>query len=102
MADKDWRLMLDMLVPVVREFVLTRVNMERSADPQELANYLGGKVPYRITQDSSAALEALLNGASANDILVVAGSLYLLGEIRPAFQQVGQSKATAAKTIFTS
>jgi len=101
MADKDWRLMLDMLVPVVHEFVLTRVNIERSADPQELANYLGGKVPYRITQDSSAALDALLNGASANDILVVAGSLYLLGEIRPAFQQVGQSKATAAKTIFT-
>ena len=43
MEDKDWRLMLEGFSEVVDEIVLTRVNMERCADPFYLASQLSGK-----------------------------------------------------------
>ena len=84
--------MLDTLAPLARELFLTRVAMERSADPQELAEYLGNRVPHRVIPDSHTALEALLNNATTDDVLVVAGSLYLLGEIRPQVQALNHSR----------
>jgi dihydrofolate synthase/folylpolyglutamate synthase len=86
MADKDWRLILDTLLPFAQEFVFTRVAMERSADPQDLAQYLAGRVATRTIPDSRHALEALVKGAASRDVVVVAGSLYLLGEVRPLAQ----------------
>lgn len=83
MDDKDWRSMLDVLSAVSDEIVLTQVAMERSADPRDLAAHLGTQIPHRVIEDSRLALESLLDGASSDDIVVVAGSLYLLGEIRP-------------------
>ena len=100
MADKDWRLMLDTLVPVAREFVLTRVDMDRSADPRDLAAYLGQRVPFQLAPDARAGLDALLRGADPSDTLVVAGSLYLLGEIRPLLVKADPSKAAATKAAF--
>lgn len=92
MTDKDWRQMLDTLAPLARELFLTQVAMDRSADPRELAEYLGNRVPHRVIPDSHAALEALLNNATTDDVLVIAGSLYLLGEVRPQVQALNHSK----------
>jgi dihydrofolate synthase / folylpolyglutamate synthase len=83
MQDKDWRLMLRELSQVIDEIVLTRVGMERSADPYELGHELTGKVPYQIILDAREALDFILKTARADDTIFVAGSLYLLGEVRP-------------------
>lgn len=88
MADKEWRLMLDMLLGVVNEVVLTCVSMERSADAKELAGHVAGRIPHRVIEDARAGLDALLAAARPDDILVIAGSLYLLGEVRPAVQAI--------------
>jgi dihydrofolate synthase/folylpolyglutamate synthase len=91
MEDKDWRLMLQSLSTVVDEIVLTRVQMERCADPRRLAAQLGGDVPSRVIEDAGSALGYMLNSAASNDIILVAGSLYLLGEIRPLLKNDGDN-----------
>lgn len=93
MEDKNWRLMLNTLASVVDEIVLTRVDMERSADPYPLARHLAGKVSHRVVENSRAALRSLLEAAQSDDIVVVAGSLYLLGEIRSTLLEIKQTKA---------
>ena len=93
MEDKDWRLMLESLAEVVEEIVLTRVHMERCADPFYLASQLGGKVSHRAIENSRSALEYVLGGADSNDIILIAGSLYLIGEIRPLVQEVAVAKS---------
>lgn len=83
MADKEWQLMLGTLAKLADEMIFTRVAMERSADPELLAKNIPIPVPNRVIPDSQTALAALLDSAQPDDIVVVAGSLYLLGEVRP-------------------
>ncbi len=97
MADKEWELMLCTLAKVVDEVIYTRAEMSRSADPEQLAAKLGGAIPNRVIRDAKVALRTLLHEAQDNDIVVVAGSLYLLGEIRPLVQRFALAKATGAQ-----
>jgi dihydrofolate synthase / folylpolyglutamate synthase len=93
MEDKDWRLMLESLSEVVDEIVLTRVNMERCADPFHLASQLSGKIPHRAIGNAPSALEYVLDRAESDDIILIAGSLYLIGEIRPLVQEIAAGKS---------
>ncbi|MGH7784019.1 MAG: bifunctional folylpolyglutamate synthase/dihydrofolate synthase, partial [Candidatus Binatia bacterium] len=61
MEDKDWRVMLRGLAQVVDEIVLTRVSMERSADPNQLAHELIGKLRRQVIPDAREALRCLLD-----------------------------------------
>jgi dihydrofolate synthase/folylpolyglutamate synthase len=88
MEDKDWRLMLSMLVPLADEMVLTRVQMDRSADPRDLAAEIADQAPHRIIDDSRTAIKFLIDHAAPQDLVVVAGSLYLLGEVRGVVRSV--------------
>ena len=92
MEDKEWRLMLNMLVDRVDEVVLTRVSMERSADPKQLASHVAGRVPHRVMNDARQGLDYLLTSARPEDIVLVAGSLYLLGEVRPVVQEARRAR----------
>jgi dihydrofolate synthase/folylpolyglutamate synthase len=87
MEDKDSRLMLRMLEAVAEEVVLTRVRMERCADPHRLAHHLSAGVSHRVIEDPELAVQALLESARPDDIVLVAGSLYLLGEVRPWLEE---------------
>jgi dihydrofolate synthase / folylpolyglutamate synthase len=98
MDDKDWRAMLNGLADVVDEMVLTRVAMARSADPHRLATQVASKIPHRVIEDSGTALRSLLDNADANDIVAVAGSLYLLGEVRPTVQELVNKPGSASAT----
>jgi dihydrofolate synthase / folylpolyglutamate synthase len=93
MEDKDWHLMLEGFSEVADEIVLTRVNMERCADPHRLAAQLSGKVTNLVIEDSRSALEYVLDRAESNDIILVAGSLYLLSEIRPILQEIAGARS---------
>jgi dihydrofolate synthase/folylpolyglutamate synthase len=77
----------------VDEVIFTRVEMERSADPEQLAAKFSDAIPHRVIPDSRVALRTLLDESrDDDDIVVVAGSLYLLGEIRPMVQQFALAK----------
>lgn len=83
MGDKDWPFMLKELSDVASEVVLTRVAMERCAEPRRLAEALPREMPFRIIEKPVEAAGYLLGSAVAGDAILVAGSLYLLGEVRP-------------------
>jgi dihydrofolate synthase / folylpolyglutamate synthase len=100
MADKDWRMMLEELTSVMDEVVLTQVGMERSAEPEQLASHLRENLPHRVILEARVALRALLDGARSDEIILVAGSLYLAGEVRPFLQEIAQSKAADNKTLY--
>lgn len=97
MEDKDWRLMLATLTRFTDEVVLTRVGMERSADPQLLATQLSDKIPYHVIEDARQGLNFLLDKARSGDIILVTGSLYLLGEIRPVLRETAAARPAAPK-----
>lgn len=78
MRGKDVRAVLAALAPLQPRFVFTRVADPKAHDPDELARAwadLGGTA--RVAPDATAALEI-----ADGDPVVVAGSLYLVGEVR--------------------
>ncbi len=83
MEDKDWPYMLGELAAVASELFLTRVSMQRSADPWKIGAALGAKIPFTVVEEPARALRSLLERAGPEDVILVAGSLYLLGEVRP-------------------
>ncbi|HWP59762.1 MAG TPA: folylpolyglutamate synthase/dihydrofolate synthase family protein [Candidatus Acidoferrales bacterium] len=85
MRDKNWRTMLGRLCAIAEEVVLARVPMERSADPKELAAAVPETLPARTSESPLEGLRCLLAEARPSDTILVAGSLYLLGEVRPYF-----------------
>jgi dihydrofolate synthase/folylpolyglutamate synthase len=87
MADKDWPFMLGELSAVASEVVLTRVPMERGADPRKVAEAVN-EVPVTVMENARQAIQLLLDKACAEDAIVVTGSLYLLGEVRPLLAEM--------------
>jgi len=92
MSDKDWQLMLARLAGIVSEAMFTKVAMERSADPAELAKSFAGGMASRSHSDSRTALRLLIDESAPDDVIVAAGSLYLLGEIRPMLQEIAAAR----------
>jgi dihydrofolate synthase/folylpolyglutamate synthase len=92
MSDKDWHLMLARFIGVISEVMFTKVAMERSADPAELAKTFAGRIATRSHPDSRTALRLLIDESAPDDVIVVAGSLYLLGEIRPMLQEIAAAR----------
>ncbi len=99
MADKEWDIMLRALSTAVNEVVFTKVGMERSADPQMLAKNLSTTIPHRVIADSRLAINTLLDEANDRDIIVVAGSLYLLGEVRPLLEDIANARTAGSSSV---
>ncbi|HEX2227814.1 MAG TPA: folylpolyglutamate synthase/dihydrofolate synthase family protein [Candidatus Binatia bacterium] len=88
MEDKDWRHMLSILLPFVDELIVTRVQMDRSAAPEQMASQFSAGLPCRVVMDAASALKLLVHEAGRDEIVLAAGSLYLIGEIRPSAQEL--------------
>ncbi|HEC99544.1 MAG TPA: bifunctional folylpolyglutamate synthase/dihydrofolate synthase [Proteobacteria bacterium] len=87
MADKDHRAMLNQLAPMARAIIFTKPRNRRAADPDMLSAQLGlldGAV-YLTNQVSEAINKAKML-AEENDLICIAGSLYLVGEAREIIQ----------------
>ena len=76
--------MLNDVARVADMLLLTRPESERAAHPQDLYDQLqdveGKEVRLFVTVDN--ALKMVQEQASVDDLVVVAGSLYLIGEFR--------------------
>jgi dihydrofolate synthase/folylpolyglutamate synthase len=100
MEDKDWRLMLNTLAGVVDEIVLTRVSqLERSADPLQLQQEVAGKLQSQVIPDPRLAVETLVQSAAPDELIVITGSLYLLGEVRPLLATVAQARQSEQSNL---
>jgi dihydrofolate synthase/folylpolyglutamate synthase len=66
----------------------TRGRHPRALDPVQLAGRLWPFCPdVHVMSDAADALTYLLNAVSAQDVIVVTGSLFLVGELRSALRQ---------------
>ncbi len=82
MADKDIESMGTELTPVVRRIRLVPAGSPRAASPEELVRrFAPGRPDAAASPGLEAALEELLADVSSETI-IVAGSLYLVGEAR--------------------
>jgi dihydrofolate synthase/folylpolyglutamate synthase len=80
---KDAQGMVDALGPRAAHVYLTRSRHERSADPAELARLSRERLPalpVTIGDDVGGAIDAALQAAEAEDLVVVTGSLFVVGE----------------------
>jgi dihydrofolate synthase / folylpolyglutamate synthase len=78
---KDHQAMIDSLAPISSEFTLLPLKTRRSMPPKELIaqrDFRG--VPVHRIADLGTGYRRLLRRSSSDDILVVAGSHYLVGE----------------------
>jgi dihydrofolate synthase/folylpolyglutamate synthase len=85
MRDKDWRAMVPMLAQLATEVVVTRVQQARAEDPAQLSAAFAPFCSVRIVADATDACQQLLASAGPDDAIVVAGSLFLVGEVYSLF-----------------
>jgi dihydrofolate synthase/folylpolyglutamate synthase len=84
MRDKDVKEVTGILFPVANELVFTAPTApgNRALEPQSLHD-LAGK--GHIEPTIAAAIDYVFKNLSAEDVVVITGSLYLVGEARALF-----------------
>lgn len=79
MRDKNWKAISQILSPLASRFLLVPVSSERSADPTLLRDSVSQANPSAEVRSFEALSHAL--AASANDpLVIITGSLHLIGE----------------------
>jgi len=89
LADKDYRKMLQQIVPQADQIILTQLQVRRALPVANIYEYVK-KMGYQaiVTENISAALERAFDLASEGDMICAAGSLYLIGELKQAFPRL--------------
>lgn len=92
--DKDVDDIATAIFPLADRVILTRSAVVRSAEPETLTELVGhhGKV-IEIATDSETAWERAARDMAADHLVVVAGSIFLVGELRELL--VGRGMADA-------
>ncbi len=87
MRDKDIAAMGRALFPLAETIHLTRMSNTRTADPVDIAAlHKGFRRRIRIHESPREALEAAWGDCPRGGLVVVTGSLYLVGELLPLVQ----------------
>ncbi len=85
LADKEWQRMAAMLAPRVRDVTLTRVKPKRPLDPENLVPEFARHVPVRVIREPLQAVARVMEEIGPDDVALVTGSVYLIGEVYPYF-----------------
>jgi dihydrofolate synthase/folylpolyglutamate synthase len=82
-ANKNLEGIIDELLPLAAMTVATRAMVPRAAPPQRVAD-LGAKwnVPVIVEEDTEHALTLAIAATQPDDLLLVTGSLYLVGDAK--------------------
>jgi dihydrofolate synthase/folylpolyglutamate synthase len=78
LADKAWPLMLDLIAPLAAHRVYVRPEGRAASDPADLA----ARHPGRVAPSVAEALALARKAAGAKGLVVVCGSIFLVGEAR--------------------
>jgi dihydrofolate synthase/folylpolyglutamate synthase len=81
MGDKDVRGMFEALLPAVSTLVVTRASTARSADPETLAREAAAVAPDLPVRVEPNRADALAAAWADSPRIVVAGSIFLLGDV---------------------
>ncbi len=91
MRDKAWHSMLESLGRLATEIVLTRPRQPRSADPRMLAEAVS--LPHHVDDDPERAYHALVARSASDDIVLVTGSIFLIGDVLPVVEPTYRAAA---------
>jgi dihydrofolate synthase/folylpolyglutamate synthase len=84
MADKDLQTTLQEMVPLADIIIFTRPEYERSATPDQLLDTLPDAMQQKaiLTSSVKQSIDKARELATENDLICIAGSLYLIGAAR--------------------
>jgi dihydrofolate synthase / folylpolyglutamate synthase len=101
MKDKDIRKIGRALFPLARKIVLTRVPMARAASPEDVLGLFPETADKAVCEpDIRKALSRAVAEAGAGTPVVVAGSLFLVGEAKKIFnRRPGRKASLRARTV---
>ena len=92
-ADKDVKAMLKILVPLFDIVVFTTNNSSRHVPPSELAEItlkLYPNLQHDVKDNPLSAVDMAIHLAGEEGVVVICGSMYLVGDIRDFCLTVGQ------------
>lgn len=85
LRDKNYETLIKIIAPIAREVVCVPPQGNRALDPEELAKQVRAcGVPAAACGDITKGFRVLLEKASKKDVIVAAGSLYMIGPVRRA------------------
>jgi len=84
MSDKDFRAVLPRIAKLAGIIIFTRLEYERSSKPEDMVKALPEEIRDRVICDNSldSALQKAAEIANPDDLICIAGSLYLVGKVR--------------------
>ncbi len=83
LADKDFKDMAAYLMPIADSVIFTQADYSRAVPAEELSRMLDvGAVEATVCADVPDALEKALSNAGQDDMVLVTGSLYVVGEVK--------------------
>ncbi len=91
MRDKDVRGVAEILWPRAERLILTKPSNERAFSPRELMEYFPADVDSAVVQTAETAAKAIrlaLQTTPHESIILVTGSLYLVGEVRKLLKEM--------------
>lgn len=88
MRDKSIEKVSELLFPLASDIYLTCTAVSRASSPQEILERAAGRFASVIIKpDPIAALERAIEASDHDDVVLVAGSLYLVGAVHEALQE---------------
>jgi dihydrofolate synthase / folylpolyglutamate synthase len=87
LADKDFREMADFLMAFADKIIITQADYGRALPASELAKKIGGEREALVCPDVPGALKKALSEAGSGDMVLVTGSLYVVGEAKAWLSQ---------------
>jgi dihydrofolate synthase/folylpolyglutamate synthase len=95
MKDKAYKKMLEEIIPLVDLIIITKPDMERALSPDVLKPLIPLSKLSQVnhstvfyTQDVKSALERAKNVAGDNDLILITGSLYTIGEAKQIIHEI--------------
>jgi dihydrofolate synthase/folylpolyglutamate synthase len=86
--DKPYKVMLNSLLPLASRVVLTRAKIDRALDPQKLQEIAAEhSLESTIIPDVVKAVKYAIDTSAPDDTVCIAGSLYVVGEAKEAFDK---------------
>ncbi|MDD4047452.1 MAG: bifunctional folylpolyglutamate synthase/dihydrofolate synthase [Clostridia bacterium] len=85
--DKDTSLVSEFLEPLIDMVIVTRPNSNRAKNWIGLQDRFSSKrIRLEVIEDLAEALKRAMNEARPNDMILITGSLYLIGSVKELFQ----------------
>ena len=96
--DKPYKAMLNCLLPPASRVILTQAKINRAMEPQKLETIARDILPaVTIISDVKQALASAIKTAKPDDVICVAGSLYVVGEAKEALDKGLLNKCRSSK-----